>query len=182
MPVGIDSITNRRPSITGGGPAPLETGPADSLACYGVNGGKAGLSYRVSVIDETGKETVHPGMCDTVTVKAGSVVRIVTTGGGGWGDPLRREVDKVVYDLECGLVSEAAAQEKYGVVLKSRGRKWEVDAEATEKLRGSLVASRGPLPMFDRGPYFDEIRKQGVVRHPDNWSDPDAAWKASAVA
>ena len=38
-------------------------------------------------------------MSDTVTVKAGAVVRIVTTGGGGWGDPLKREVDKVVYDV-----------------------------------------------------------------------------------
>ena len=47
------------------------------LSCYGVNGGKAGLPYRVSVIDESGKETVYPGMSDTVTVKAGSVVRIV---------------------------------------------------------------------------------------------------------
>ena len=44
-------------------------------------------------------------MSDTVTVKAGSVVRIVTTGGGGWGDALKREVDRVVYDVQCGLVS-----------------------------------------------------------------------------
>jgi len=82
----------------------------------------------------------------------------------------------------AGVVSEAAAREKYGVVLRRAGRKWEVDAAATDKLRGSLVASRGPLPMFDRGPYFDELRKQGLVLHPEDWPDPDAGWMAVAVA
>ena len=32
------------------------------LGCYGVNGGKAGLSYQVSVIESGGSEQVHPGM------------------------------------------------------------------------------------------------------------------------
>jgi NAD(P)-dependent dehydrogenase (short-subunit alcohol dehydrogenase family) len=32
----LDALVNNA-GITGGGPAPLETGPADFLACYGVN-------------------------------------------------------------------------------------------------------------------------------------------------
>ena len=97
------------------------------LGCYGVNGGKAGMNYAVSVIDKTGKETVHPGMTDTVIVKPGSIVRIVTTGGGGWGDPLKREVERVVYDVQCGLVSRKQAKALYGVVLKKAGRKFSAD-------------------------------------------------------
>jgi N-methylhydantoinase B len=148
------------------------------LACYGVNGGKSGLPYRVSVIDGEGAETGHPGMSDTVTVKAGSTVRIVTTGGGGWGDPLRREVDSVVYDVQCGIVSETAAREHYGVVLVKNGRRWEADIAATDALRAERIKARGPLPMFDRGPYFEQMKKQGAVTRPEGWADPDAGWMA----
>lgn len=148
------------------------------LACYGVNGGKSGLPYQVSVIDGEGTETGYPGMSDTVTVKAGGTVRIVTTGGGGWGDPLRREVALVVYDVQCGIVSETAAREHYGVVLTKAGRKWEADVAATEALRAERIKARGPLPMFDRGPYFAALKKQGAVTRPDGWSDPDEGWLA----
>jgi len=148
------------------------------LACYGVNGGKSGLPYSVSVIDEAGGETGHPGMCDTVTVKAGSTVRIVTTGGGGWGDPLRREVDSVVYDVQCGIVSATAAREHYGVVLLRNGRKWAADLAATEALRAERIAARGPLPMFDRGPYFAALTKERAVTRPEGWADPDEGWMA----
>jgi N-methylhydantoinase B len=151
------------------------------LGCYGVNGGRAGLNYRVSVIDDTGAETVHPAMSDTVSVKPGAIVRIVTTGGGGWGDPLRREVDRVVYDVQCGLNSPEAAQASYGVVLKLSGRKWEADAVATATLRAERAASRSGPPMFDRGPYFAKLKAEGKVRYPEGWSDPDAGWNASPI-
>jgi len=149
------------------------------LACYGVNGGKAGLPYAVSVIDDDGRETTYPGMSDTVTVKAGSVVRIVTTGGGGWGDPLTREVNRVVYDVQCGLVSEASARENHGVVLVRNGLKWAADLPATDALRAEMVAKRKPLPMFDRGPYFEKLKAEGAVTRPDGWEDPDAGWLAT---
>jgi N-methylhydantoinase B len=151
------------------------------LGCYGVNGGRAGLNYQVSVIDKKGKETVHPGMSDTVTVKAGTSVRVVTTGGGGWGDPLKREIDKVVYDVQCGLVSRKAARDFYGVVLKKAGRKWAADAAATKTLRREMSKARGRLPMFDRGPYFEKLKKKGAVTYPKKWKDPDAGWKATAI-
>jgi N-methylhydantoinase B len=121
-------------------------------------------------------------MSDTVTVKAGSVVRIVTTGGGGWGDPLKREADKVVYDVQCGLITEAAAREHYGVVLRKVGRKWQADSAATEALRARFAAARGRLPMFDRGAYFAEMKKKGMVHRPRDWADPDAGWEAQPLA
>ena len=148
------------------------------LGCYGVNGGKAGMNYAVSVVDETGKEAVHPGMTDTVIVQPGSVVRIVTTGGGGWGDPLKREVERVVYDVQCGLVSPEQANDLYGVVLKKTGRNFAADLEATKSLRQQMSEARGKPAMFDRGPYFEKLKKQGAVKHPAGWSDPDYGWHA----
>ncbi len=150
------------------------------LGCYGVNGGKAGMNYAVSVIDKTGKETVHPGMTDTVIVKPGSIVRIVTTGGGGWGDPLKREVERVVYDVQCGLVSRKQAKALYGVVLKKAGRKFSADLAATKALRQQMAKACGKPAMFDRGPYFERLKKKGAVKHPPGWSDPDHGWHAQS--
>jgi hypothetical protein len=64
------------------------------------------------------------------------------------------------------------------VVLAKNGRKWEADITATEALRAERVKARGPLPMFDRGPYFEQMKKQGAVTRPEGWADPDAGWMA----
>lgn len=151
------------------------------LGCYGVNGGKTGQNYQVSVI-ENGGETVYPGMSDTVVVKPGASVRVVTTGGGGWGDPLAREADKVVYDLQCGLISEQSARDDYGVAVTLKGRKWTHDATQTQARREKLRKERGTPPMFDRGEAFRAMKAKGMVRYPDNWTDPDEGWSAVGEA
>lgn len=148
------------------------------LGCCGVNGGKAGGSYRVSVCTDAGDETVHPGMCDTVKVPPRHVVRVITSGGGGWGDPLRREVELVVYDLQCGLISAESARDDYGVEVLREGRKWRADLPATEARRARLAAERGKLSMFDRGPAFEKMKAEGKVNHPESWQDPDEGWYA----
>ncbi|MCP4319215.1 MAG: hydantoinase B/oxoprolinase family protein [Hyphomicrobiales bacterium] len=148
------------------------------LGCYGVNGGNAGMSYQVSVFDESGEEAVYPGMCDTVVVAPKSSVRVVTTGGGGWGDPLDREVDLVVYDLQCGLITEDSARDDYGVAVFLDGRKWRADHNKTVELRTSIRTERGALPMFDRGDAFEAMKKAGKVNYPSGWTDPDLEWQA----
>jgi len=151
------------------------------LGCYGVNGGKAGANYAVTVTSTAGADTEHPGMCDTVMVPAGSSITIVTTGGGGWGDPLSRPVDMVVSDVQCGNISAASALADYGVVLVKSGRKWSADEAATAAKRQELARARGNLPMFDRGPYFDKLKAAGKISRPEGWSDPDAGWLATPV-
>lgn len=151
------------------------------LGCYGVNGGKTGQNYQISVI-ENGSETIYPGMSDTVVVRPGASVRVVTTGGGGWGDPLAREADKVVYDLQCGLISERSARDDYGVAVTLKGREWTHDATQTQARREKLRKERGIPPMFDRGEAFRAMKAKGMVRYPDNWSDPDEGWSAVGEA
>ena len=137
-----------------------------TLGCYGVNGGKAGQPYAVAVTTPDGKTTHYPGMTDTVIVPPGSAVRIVTTGGGGWGNPLLREVERVVYDVQCGLVSPESAAENYGVVLHKVGRKWQADLAKTTQRRGQLQSTRDKVPMFDRGRHFEEQKRLGRVHYP----------------
>jgi N-methylhydantoinase B len=148
------------------------------LNTYGVNGGKPGSTYSVSVTDpdQTGRDV--PGMVDNVDVEAGSIVRIVTTGGGGWGDPLDREPDRVCYDVQCGVVSEDAARNDYGVALHRDGASWQVDEGATASLRAEMRQGRAPLAMFNRGDYFEAKKAAGEVHWPDGWTDPDEGWLA----
>ena len=62
-------------------------------------------------------------------------------GGGGVGDPLERESDKVLRDVVEGIISPRAASEVYGIVLD--GGKVDADATAVRRktLRGSRIAS-----------------------------------------
>ncbi len=152
------------------------------LNTYGVNGGKHGQTYEISITGADGRSTVLPGMCDNIDVKAGSTVRVVTTGGGGWGDPLAREPERVRYDVECSLVSVEAAREEYGVVLEPANGRIGVDEAATLRRREAMRAKRNALPLFDRGAFFRDRKESGEIRFPANWSDPDEAWQANVEA
>jgi N-methylhydantoinase B len=77
------------------------------LACWGVAGGRAGRPFEV-VIDPGGPaERAVDALADAEPVLAGEVIRIRTTGGGGWGDPLDRPYDEVLRDLRWHKVSVA---------------------------------------------------------------------------
>jgi len=68
-------------------------------------------------------------------VPADSDVIVRTGGGGGWGDPLERDPQRVRFDVLEELVSEEAAREQYGVVL---GESLSIDEPATRALRQRL--------------------------------------------
>ena len=143
------------------------------LNTYGVNGGLHGATYGIKVVDAQGSERPIAGMADNIPVSANSVVHIVTTGGGGWGDPLEREADWVRYDVECGLVSLEAAAAEYGVVVTNEGDVPVLDESATNALRTKMRGQRTTPQFFDRGPYFEDIKRANGVTWPDGWEDPD---------
>ena len=60
--------------------------------------------------------------------------------GGGYGDPLAREPERVRADVVNGAVSDDAARDIYGVAFKPETR--EVDPEATGALRRRLAGER----------------------------------------
>ena len=131
------------------------------LGCYGVAGGQAGEPFRVTV-DLHGAARALGGLVDGEPVRAGQVVRVVTTGGGGWGDPLARAPERVLRDVVQRKVSVQAARDAYGVVLAAREADGEmeyaIDAAATAALRAALRAQRtAPLPLIDRGPGYEKM-------------------------
>jgi N-methylhydantoinase B len=127
------------------------------LACWGVKGGRAGRSFSV-VVDPGGpRERELEGLVDDEPVRAGEVIRIRTTGGGGWGDPLDRATDAVLRDVREGKVSVAGARDDYGVVVHGPQQAPRLDAGATEALRAQRRAERGEQPFFDRGPGYARL-------------------------
>lgn len=136
------------------------------LSCWGVNGGRAGQPFQV-VIDPGGPaERVVDALADAEPVRAGEVVRIRTTGGGGWGDPLDRPAADIIRDLRWGKVSVEGARRDYGLVVRGPGH--EVDPEATEQARAELVRWRGTgTAFFDRGPGFAELAHGATSAHCD---------------
>jgi len=73
-------------------------------------------------------------------VPAGATAVIVTAGGGGWGDPLERDLARVADDVREGYVSVDAARDQYGVVF-TRGT-LDVDVQATAARRADLARRR----------------------------------------
>jgi N-methylhydantoinase B len=59
--------------------------------------------------------------------------------GGGYGDPLDRDPEKVLRDIVDGFVSSEVCRKTYGVVLNERSR---VDAGKTDELRTRLRQER----------------------------------------
>ena len=56
-----------------------------------------------------------------IPVGFGDRIRVQTSGGGGYGDPLKRDPSKVADDVRFGYVSRETAERIYGVVLDARG-------------------------------------------------------------
>ncbi len=133
------------------------------LSCWGLNGGRAGRPFQVTVDPDGPAERDVDALADGEFVPAGTVIRIRTTGGGGWGDPLERDPALVARDVRWGKVSRAGAATDYGVVLA-----WPaddplpdhpvVDEEATRALRDRQRAVRpAAQPFFDRGPGYSVL-------------------------
>jgi N-methylhydantoinase B len=56
--------------------------------------------------------------CSRVALRRGDVIRTMTGGGGGFGDPWERDPEAVLADVRDGHVTAAAAREIYGVEVE----------------------------------------------------------------
>jgi N-methylhydantoinase B len=128
------------------------------LACWGVKGGKAGRPFQVTIDPGGPNEREVEALVDAEPVRAGEVIRIRTTGGGGWGDPLDRPYDEVLRDVRWGKVSVRGAHDDYGVVVTGEGDSLAVDEAASDALRDRMRVERPENePFFDRGPGYARL-------------------------
>ena len=80
---------------------------------YGLFGGLGGQCDSGIVIYPTGERRA----IKSEAIPKGSIVRIQTAGGGGWGDPRKRDPKKLEDDVLNGFVSIEGAKTDYGAVI-----------------------------------------------------------------
>ncbi|MBB5789384.1 hydantoinase B/oxoprolinase family protein [Jiangella mangrovi] len=128
------------------------------LSCWGVRGGRAGRPFSVTIDPGGPGERTVDALADAEPVRAGEAIRIRTTGGGGWGDPLDRPVEDVLRDVRWRKVSPDGARSDYGVVVRGPLDDPVADEGATAALRADLRAARpADEPFFDRGPGYARL-------------------------
>jgi N-methylhydantoinase B len=82
---------------------------------FGVNGGgPAALNRFFHETNEGGRQPPLVSKVTDVLIARGQRVRLETPGGGGFGDPRRRDPARVARDVAMGYVSPAAARRDYG--------------------------------------------------------------------
>src|SRR5262249_47375289 len=108
-------------------------GGTPETAAFGILGGGPGCPNEVELRYPEGS-TYRPDLKDLVTgIPAGTVYRQVAGGGGGYGDPRLRPVERVLAETRNGVVSLESARRDYGVVIDPET--WTVDEAATAELR-----------------------------------------------
>jgi len=112
-----------------------------NYAAPGLLGGAAGATGEV-VLDD-GTRLNAKALKD---LKNGEIVHVNLPGGGGYGDPMKRDVEKVRWDVVEGYISAEEAERKYGVAVRYAGKPadlvrlpehWIVDQARTAELRKS---------------------------------------------
>ena len=121
----------------------LRTDRTDFLP-WGVEGGKPGAPTRnyLNPDNPDGDGRTLPGKYLT-TLKKGDLYRMIQAGGGGYGDPLDRDVYAVLDDVEQEKLTVEYARREHGVVIAPDTLA--LDLTATEKLR-SEMRSQSPTP------------------------------------
>jgi N-methylhydantoinase B len=79
----------------------------------GLRGGKPAGSSRFVVNPGTPEEQVMPSSA-RMQLEAGAIFRVNGPGGGGYGDPAKRDAQALANDIAEGYVSEQAAKRDYG--------------------------------------------------------------------
>jgi len=88
---------------------------------YGVEGGSNGAANNFTVIrdGEVTPPSDVPGKVSGFVLRTGDIVREETAGGGGYGDRLKRDPEKVLADVLDGYLTESEAEHRYGVIVES---------------------------------------------------------------
>ncbi len=102
-----------------------------SNPAQGVRGGGTGGPAYQGVRGSDGTVTPTPN-CAVVTLKTGETIVSHCCGGGGYGNPLERDPERVRRDVAEGWVSKERARDVYGVAFTADGS---VDAAETQRLR-----------------------------------------------
>ena len=98
------------------------------------------------------------GRIDELLLHPGDTVTFLSQGGGGFGDPFRRDPAAVLWDVRRGLVSAEAARDHYGVAIAD-GR---IDEEVTRQLRRGRTSLASPFRFGPERETFETVWTDGL--------------------
>jgi N-methylhydantoinase B len=132
--IGVDAAFH----VTGGRATLGSIGDRFRYPPKGVDGGGDGVHQDIRIGLGTPEERSVTMNAYDESVRPGQVVLAWSGGGGGLGPPRERAPQAVLLDVQEGYLSVEAAERDYGVavrVVDERLRAYEVDADATRRLR-----------------------------------------------
>ncbi|HUT71666.1 MAG TPA: hydantoinase B/oxoprolinase family protein [Desulfatiglandales bacterium] len=106
----------------------------EKFGALGLMGGKEGKTHKMGIL-RRGKR-VRLRTMSSGYLEPGDIVWTKSGGGGGVGDPLDREIEKVRWDLMNEYISHGVTRNVYGVVIDPQT--FVVDYKATKALRQRL--------------------------------------------
>jgi len=112
----------------------------DRTGCppWGILGGKDGATPSIVVERTTGEPvSVLKGF---VPLQPGDQVRVQSGGGGGYGDPFKRDPERVARDVRLGYVTRERARSDYGVALDANNRVLEAETATLRDERAIKAA------------------------------------------
>jgi N-methylhydantoinase B len=114
------------------------SGARDFTAPIGIEGGLGCVPHQMNLSHADGSDDEMDGN-RMYTFNTGDKITIVSSGGGGYGDPLQREADSVLRDVRNGLVSIELARDLYGVAITNDGTPlgYTIDEAATKQQRSN---------------------------------------------
>ncbi|MFP5115910.1 hydantoinase B/oxoprolinase family protein [Bacillaceae bacterium C204] len=84
---------------------------------WGMNGGDNGSTNFVKIVTADGQTIGPVGVTARYPLNKGDVIQLVTATEGGYGNPLKRPVEKVASDVMNGYISVEQAMDKFGVII-----------------------------------------------------------------
>lgn len=106
---------------------------------HGLHGGFAAPEQNTLMFFPGTEKELVEGKRTRIAMESGERLVISAAGGGGWGDPLTRDLSRIRWDLKNGYISREVAATVYGVVFDEGNG--EVDEAATLENRGRQTAS-----------------------------------------
>lgn len=123
-------------------------GDREEVTPYGLAGGFNGGPNSLVLNEGTPREQSLGMHSAGVPVGPGDTVHFRSNGGGGFGDPKRRDPKLVLRDVMNEVISLDVAREVYGVVIRvgdPEALEYEVDEPATRALRKRLARRKPPI-------------------------------------
>lgn len=108
------------------------------FAPWGTHGGQCGAKTKLAKLNAGTPEESTIAKLDVLLLKRGDRLTLASSGGGGYGPPHERDIERVREDVAFRFVSRQQAAEVYGVVFK--GESDALDEEATRRRRSELAA------------------------------------------